>query len=114
MKQPLLPAEDPELDLCTTRFLGSLLYLHNPGRQWDITAAITYIASSSVEAHDRLHFQSVLPGLFEELYVGLEVILLGPMPLTDAPPALHQTIIILVSCVAVQLEGSNVIVSLDN
>lgn len=71
---------------CGMSFRGTGSHLHDPGGQRDVAAPVSHIAASSMEAHDGLHLQPVLPGLLEQLHVGLEVVLLGPMPLTDAPP----------------------------
>lgn len=67
-------------------------HLHDPWWQRDVTAPVSHIAASSMEAHDCLHLQPMLPGFLEQLHIGFEVILLGSMPLTDAPPGWQQQV----------------------
>lgn len=61
--------------------------LQDPIWKGDVARAISNIAAASMEAHDSLDFQAMLSGLLEELYVGLEVVLLWAMPFAYSPPA---------------------------
>lgn len=61
-------------------------HLDHPVWKGDVTGAIADVSSAGMEAHDRLHLQTMLACLFEQLHVRRKIVLLGSVPLADTPP----------------------------